>query len=105
MMESIKSISMKRLATEIGMDRPARRRIENQGKTMSTIDEEKLVKRAHTAYLKAGGNMQPSIDTCSVEQVGDATYVALRNTYEILAVFQYKRDSLMRISEWPESIK
>jgi hypothetical protein len=72
---------------------------------MSIIDEEKLVKRAHTAYLKAGGSMQPSVDACSVEQVDGATYVALRNTYEILAVFQCKKDSLMRVSEWPESIK
>lgn len=68
------------------------------------MDQEKIIKRANTAYLRSGGNYAISTSLCTVETVEGEMYVVLRNSYQILAVYRYRKDSLMRVTEWPALI-
>jgi hypothetical protein len=72
---------------------------------MQIYDEEELLQRAHIAYRKTGKIIQPLGDACGVVEMDGEVYVVLRNTHDILAVYQYKKDSLKALTTWPSVIQ
>lgn len=68
------------------------------------MTEKTLVERAIAAHLRAGGRDQPSND--SDERVVDGkTYVVLRNTNGVLAVYKQRNDGTLRkVETWPAEL-
>jgi hypothetical protein len=58
--------------------------------------------RAPPTVLRA---MQPSRDATTVEKIDDITYVALRNSHELLAVYKVLASGrLGSLEDWPEQL-
>jgi len=74
---------------------------------MPTYDDSELIQRAHIAFRKAGGNMQPAPRNSEIVDVEGRIYAVLRNSHQILAVYQYnyKSDSLKALTTWPDEIQ
>lgn len=69
------------------------------------MDEDKIVKRAFTAYSKSGANMQPA-NTSGVRSHGGRNYVVLENAAGPLAVFRIQNDGILKsLKRWPKAIE
>ena len=72
------------------------------------MNNEKLLKRAFSAYFKLAeeGFLQPSSIDSTVEDHNEKTYVVLRNTSGILAVYRLRNNGLLRrLKRPPKTIK
>jgi hypothetical protein len=77
---------------------------------MPSIDPADLEQRACNAYLRLRSRdgaraMQPSRGATTVERIGDITYVAVRNSYELLAVYKVLPSGRLKgLEDWPEQL-
>ena len=64
-------------------------------------DDEQLIAAATKAYLQGESSQHPGVDS-DVQVVGGVTYVVLRNSYQLLAVYEQRADGrLSRLEKWP----
>jgi hypothetical protein len=74
------------------------------------VNEGEIVTRALHAYFtvanRAGLNAdQPSLKLCGMEDIGDKTYIVLRNSYRTLAVYRLRNDNMLkRLKRWPAEL-
>ncbi len=72
--------------------------------------DDELLTRARRAYFLAGKKEGGSVDIPSEhasgrEEIGDHSYVVLRNGLGILAVYRLRNDGLLkRLKRWPKEL-
>ena len=71
---------------------------------METATNADLIRRATVGYLKAGNTGQPS-KASDVQTVNERSYVVLRNSGTVLAVYRVRTDGVLKgLKRWPAAL-
>ena len=65
-----------------------------------------ILRRAMAAFFRGGGTDQPSATDSGVQEVKGLTYVVLRNSNGILAVYRLRPNGVLKgLKRWPKELE
>lgn len=74
-------------------------------KLIEELSDEELIDRAVKDYFRHGENVdQPAQGMSTVEKHNHKDYIAIRNSYRLLAVYEIKSDRLRRVQPADEDL-